>query len=169
MRAVALSNKTVQQKVADNFIPLKVEIPIGTESFPLDWPALKIWRDTYKRMGGPKTEGITACSAVSPDLQIELGNTGSAFVWEMFDSTAYDADKFAGMLDRANERADRLQEIVTNKEITDEERAKLVRNFRWKTKFDVGREGRFRLPPKGFSIEKAKKLFEMTGDLKVEE
>ena len=52
MRAVAVSDKAVQGKVTDSFVPLKIVIPIGTEKFPLDWPGLKVWSDTYRRMGG---------------------------------------------------------------------------------------------------------------------
>lgn len=165
MRAVALSDKTVQQKVTKSFIPLKIEIPIGTEKFPLDWPGLKAWNTAYKRMGGPKAEGITACSVVSPDLQTELGSTGSALVWEMFDSIAYDAEKFAAMLDRSLERAEEAETIANDKSLSDKQRKRQLAAFRRKVKWDVGREGRFHLPPKGFSIEGAKNLFRMTGDL----
>ena len=85
MRAVALSDKAVQDKVVSSFVPLNVQIDYGTEEFPLDWRGLKIWQDTYRRMGGPKTKGITACSVIGPELEVEFGSTGSAFVWEMFD------------------------------------------------------------------------------------
>jgi len=165
MRAVALSDKAVQKKIADSFIPLKIEIPIGTEAFPLDWAGLEMWRKTYKRMGGPKVDGITACSVISPDLQTELGSTGSALVWELFDSIAYDAEKFAAMLDRAAERAERLEKITNNKALEEKHRERQLAVFRRQTRRDVGKEGRFRLPPKGFSVEGAKELFRMTGDL----
>jgi len=122
MRAVSLSDKTVQEKIEKSFIPLKIKISYGTDKFPVDWPALKIWQDTYTRMGGPKTTGITACSVVSPSLKVELGSTGSAFVWEMFDSIAYDAKKFADMLDRAVEREARERAILVDKPCTTHER-----------------------------------------------
>lgn len=118
MRAVALADQSVQKKIGEAFIPLKVEIPFGTEKFPLEWPALKMWRDTYVRMGGPETTGLTACSVVSPDLQTEYGSTGSAMVWELFESTAYNADKFSAMLDRAKARAAEEQTIRKNEKLS---------------------------------------------------
>lgn len=165
MRAVALSNEDVQKKVAASFIPLKITIPYGTEKFPVEWPALKVWQDSYKRMGGSKTTGLTACSVVSPDLQTEFGSSGSAFVWEMFDSIAYNADKFSAMLDTAARRADEEQTILNNKELSEEEREKQLTAFRKQVKRAVGDEGKFHLPPKGFTIKGATKLFEMTGDI----
>ena len=155
----------MQKRVAESFIPLKVEIPIGTEKFPIDWPGLKGWSKAYDRMGGPDTEGITACSVISSDLQTEFGNTGSAFVWEMFDSIAYDAEKFAAMLDRAKERAEKARAIANDKDLTERQRERRLAAYLRKVKWDIGREGRFRLPPKGFSVEGAKELFRMTGDL----
>jgi hypothetical protein len=44
MRAVALSDKTVQDTVAKSFIPLKVVIRPGAREFPLDWPAMEHWK-----------------------------------------------------------------------------------------------------------------------------
>ena len=165
MRAVALSDKTVQQKVTQSFIPLKVEIPYGTPEFPRDWPALKTWRDAYVSMGGPKTTGLTACSVVSPDLQTEYGSTGSAMVWEMFDSIAYDAGKFSAMLDKAAARAKEEQQILTDKSLNEPAKQKSLTDFRKRVKKEVGHEGRFRFPPKGFTIEGATKLFDMSGDI----
>ena len=165
MRAVALSDKIVQKKIADGFIPLKITIPSGTEKFPLEWPGLKVWSDTYKSMGGPKVDGLTACSIISSDLQTEFGSTGSAFVWEMFDSIAYDAKKFGAMLDRAAERATKGKEIAANKQLTPGERERELAAFRKDVRKEMDREGRFQFPPKGFSIEGAKTLFRMTGDL----
>jgi len=169
MRAVSLSDKVVQEKVEKSFIPLKVKIDFGTEKFPLDWPALKVWQDTYRNMGGPKTAGITACSVVSPDLKIELGSTGSAFVWEMFDSIAYDATKFAAMLDRAADRAKQEKAIRTDKSLSEKERDAKLAGFHADVRKAVGQEGRFRLPPRGFSIQGAVELFELSGDLKKKE
>ena len=166
MRAVSLSDKIVHEKVEKSFIPLKVKINFGTEKFPLDWPALKIWQDTYRNMGGPKTTGITAATVVSPDLKTEYGSTGSAFVWEMFDSIAYDATKFAAMLDRATERAEREKVIRADKGLGDKEREAKLASFRVEVRKTVGDEGRFRLPPRGFSIEGAMELFRLSGDLK---
>lgn len=165
MRAVALADEKVQKKITENFIPLKIEIPYGTEKFPLDWPALKMWRDTYVRMGGPKTTGLTACSVVSPDLQIEYGSTGSAMVWELFESTAYSAEKFAAMLDRSKTRAEEEIEIRNNSELSVLQKKESLAKFRKRVGKEVAEEGKFRLPPKGFTIKGATKLFDTTGDI----
>ena len=166
MRAVALADTTVQDKVAKSFIPLKIAIPHGTEKFPVDWPGLKMWQDTYQRMGGKKVDGITACSVISPDLKVEYGNTGSAFVWEMFDSIAYDAKKFAAMLDRSVERCNREAEIRADKNLSEKEREAMLAKFHGEVRRAVAKEGVFRLPPRGFTIEGAKELFRLSGDLK---
>ena len=166
MRAVALSDSTVQDKVAKSFIPLKVTIPYGTEKFPLDWPGMKPWSDTYQRMGGKKVDGITACSVISPDLKVEYGNTGSAFVWEMFDSIAYDETKFAAMLDRSLERFGREEKIRADKSSSEKVRERELATFHAEVRKAIGDEGRFHFPPKGFTIEGAKELFRLSGDLK---
>ncbi|MEM7519114.1 MAG: hypothetical protein AAF368_19585, partial [Planctomycetota bacterium] len=100
---------------------------------------------------------------VSPDLQVELGNTGSAFVWEMFESTAYDAEKFSAMLDRALARFEKRAAIRAGK--SGEEQTNALATFDRGLKRAVTGEGRFRLPPRGFSVEGAKELFRLTGDL----
>ena len=166
MRAVSLSDKIVQEKVEKSFIPLKVKISHGTEKFPLDWPGLKNWSNTYQLMGGKKVDGITACSVISPDTKVEYGNTGSAFVWEMFDSTAYDAGKFAAMLDRAGERFQREKSIRADKKLSDKERDAALAKFHREVRSAVDKEAQFRLPPRGFTVEGAKELFRLSGDLK---
>ena len=166
MRAVALSDATVQAKLTASFVPLKVTIPYGTEKFPLDWPAMKQWTDTYQRMGGKKVEGITGCVVVGPDLKAEYGNTGSAFVWELFDSIAYDEKKFAAMLDRSLERFGREQMVRQDKDLSVKERDRKLTALRTEFQRAIGNESRFRLPPKGFTIEGAKELFRISGDLK---
>ena len=166
MRAVALADSAVQDKVAKSFIPLKIKIAHGTDKFPVDWPALKTWQDTYQRMGGKKVEGITACSVISPDLKVEYGSTGSAFVWEMFDSIAYDAKKFGAMLDRAEERCARAKEIRGDKNLSEKERETKLATFHTEVRRAMADEGRFRFPPTGFTIEGAKELFRLSGDLK---
>ncbi|MEM7698683.1 MAG: hypothetical protein AAF236_09800 [Verrucomicrobiota bacterium] len=165
MRAVALGDETVQHKIAENFIPLKISMEPGAADFPLDWPAMEAWRVAYQRLGGEESEGFTCCSVVSPDLEVEYGNTGSAMVWELFDSIAYDPAKFAAMLDRAVERAEVERSLKASPGKGSPRwriaRARLVR--------EVKREGRFRLPPPGFSVDNAKEIFEMTGDLSTEQ
>ena len=106
------------------------------------------------------------CTVVSPDLKMEYGNTGSAMVWEMFDSIAYNADKFNTMLDKAKQRFEAEKAIILNKKLSTSEKTKQISDLRKKVKKQVGEEGKFRMPPKGFSIKQALELFEMTGDYK---
>ena len=166
MRAVALADDAVQQRVAKSFIPLKVAIPHGAEKFPLDWPGLSNWAGVYRQMGGKKTEGITACCVISPDLKTEYGDTGSAFVWEMFDSIAYDAKKFAAMLDASLDRFQRERAIRADKALGDEERAAKLKTFHAEVRKAIAKEGQFHFPPSGFTIDGAVELFELTGDVK---
>lgn len=166
MRAVSLSDKTVQDKVAKSFIPLKVAIVPGTKKFPFDWPAMQQWRTTYVRMGSEKCQGITACTVITPDLKVQYGHTGSAFVWEMFDSIAYDAKKFAAMLDRAAKRWKREKEIRGNKKLNAQERSRELASFRRQVAKEMAQEGRFHLPPRGFTIKGAIELFRLSGDVK---
>lgn len=165
MRAVALSDKAVQKKVREFFVPLKITIEPGTAEFPVDWPGLHGWAGVYQVMGGSQCEGITACSVVTPDLQAEYGSTGSALVWEMFDSIAYDAQKFASMLDRACAR--HTEEKCLRKEYRSDpaELEEQLAAFRADVAEEIQREGALRLPPRGFSIDRAKQLFRLTGDL----
>ncbi|MCS6863141.1 MAG: hypothetical protein NZT92_22775 [Abditibacteriales bacterium] len=165
MRAVALADKTVQEKIAQSFIPLKVMIPYGTKEFPLDWPAMNHWRLAYKLMGGEKCTGLTGCTVVSPDLQTEYANTGSAFVWEMFTSTAYDATKFAAMLDRASQRARQEMAIRQDPKLSDQERESQLARFRREVRSAVVKEGATRPKPKGFTDWHAVELFALSGDL----
>ena len=151
MRAVSLSDKKVQKLVAEKFVPVKVVIKAGG-GFPEVFPALDHWRNIYKVMGG---EGFTGCVVASKDGEVRLADTGSAMVWELFDSTAYDAKKFEAMLQRGLKRQKEYDEITKPFD-----RAR----FRWKVGSEVGKEGRFRLPPKGFTKEKAIELFTLTGD-----
>ncbi len=162
MRTVCLSNEIVQEKVKASFIPLKVQIDRGTAKFPLDWPALKKWKTTYALMGGSKATGITACVVVSSDLKLQLGSTGSAFVWELFDSIAYDPLKFTAMLDASLVRSAEYEKILS----TGSTNAKELNRFRHELCQALQKEGRFHLPPRGFTIEGAKELFRQTGDLK---
>jgi hypothetical protein len=165
MRAVALSDKSVQEQVAKSFIPLKVVIPYGTKEFPLDWEAMSHWRLVYKLMGGEKCTGLTGCAVVSPDLHTEYANTGSAFVWEMFESTAYDAKKFAAMLDLANQRAEQEIAIRENSQLSDKERKEQLASFRKNVRNTVAKEGAPRPKPKGFTEWHAIELFALSGDL----
>jgi hypothetical protein len=165
MRAVSLSDATVQEKIAKSFVPLKVTIPHGTPEFPLGWPSMKAWIASYKSMGGEKCQGMTGCSIVSPDLEAEYANTGSSFVWEMFETPAYDAVKFAAMLDRGAQRWTREREIRADASLAPDERDKKIAAHRAEVRRAIGKEGQLRLPPKGFTPEKAIELFTISGDL----
>lgn len=162
MRSVSLSNKTVQKKVRESFIPLKLQIDYGTKRFPLDWPAMKGWKVAYSFMGGERVKGITGCSVVSPDLKLELASTGSAFVWQLFDSVAYDPEKFYRMLDQSLSFHRRYQAILASRGFGKRfELASLKREI----KRDKKSRGRFQFPPDGFKAEYAKDLFRLSGDL----
>lgn len=165
MRAVALSDKVVQEKVAKSFVPLKVVIPYGTKEFPLDWQAMNHWRVVHKLMGGEKATGLTGCAVVSSDGKTEYANTGSAFVWELFDSTAYDPQKFAAMLDRGAQRASREQAIQKDAKLSDPERAKQLASFHKEVRAAVAKEGQGFGRPKGFTDLHALELFSLSGDL----
>ena len=106
------------------------------------------------------------CTVVSPDLKMEYGNTGSAMVWEMFDSIAYDADKFNAMLDRAQKRYEYERKIIKNKNLSFQAKIDAIEDHRKKVRKLVGEEGKFQMPPKGFTLKKALDLFEKTGDYK---
>jgi hypothetical protein len=162
MRAVALSDKSAQEKIAKHFVPLKLAIQPRSPEFPLDWQALAGWRFAYK-LG--KGEGFTGCTIVSPDLEIEYASTGSAMVWEMFDSIAYDAQKFNAMLDRGDQRAAIERAIFANKKLNAWEKQRQLASVRVEFKEAMSKEGRFQLPPKGFTIEDAMDLFRLSGDL----
>lgn len=166
MRAVALADLEIQKVINYNFVPLKVEMKKGAAEYPLDWKALSRWRATYKfNLFGEEKQGFTMCTVVTPDLEMELGNTGSAFVWEMFDSIAYDRDRFLKMVNDANRHG---QERGTHlSAISNGTRGARVNYIKWKRNLEkeIRAHGRFGLPPKGFSAENAKELFKMTGDL----
>jgi hypothetical protein len=157
LRAVALSDSVVQEKVARSFIPLKVEIKPGSEDFPLDWPALHTPRGAYpwSRMG------FTGCNVVSPDLAVEYGNSGLGAVHNLFDSIGYDAEKFAAMLDLAALRWDREQATRADETLDDIERIKRLTAFRAEIGAILARDGTFLPPPKGFTIIGAIELSEL--------
>lgn len=163
MRAVALGDEKVQKKIEANFIPLKVRMEPGAKEFPLSWPALLNWRIAYGVMGGKDNQGFTGCSVVSPSLDFEYANTGSALIWEMFTSDAYDAGRFGAMLDRAIARRRTEVSILNDHSLTERQRRRRLVEFRRKTRDAVAAEGRLTLPPRGFSVEHATELFRMAG------
>lgn len=155
MRAVALSNPEVQKLVAKNYVPLKLGFT-KMEGFPVDWPALQAWATAFKFSDG---RCFTGCSVVSPDLEIQFGNTGSSMMWELFESTAYDAVKFRGMLQEALARGTEERILRTQGGVTELERRMELYRFRKGVKRVVLARGRFLLPPEGFSLEETLELF----------
>ena len=162
MRAVALSDASVQKNINASFVPLKFVIDPQSKEFAVDWPALEGWCGAYRKMAG---NGFTGCSIVSPDLAVEYANTGSGFVWEMFDSTCYDPAKFNAMLDRGLERAAREREIGDDPKLCAEEKERQQASFRAEMRKAVSREGQLHLPRKGFTSAHAIELFTISGDL----
>jgi hypothetical protein len=63
------------------------------------------------------------------------------------------------------QRAKEEQAIRSDKALAEEEQAKKLTAFRARVRKEVRHEGRFRFPPKGFTVEGATKLFEMSGDI----
>jgi hypothetical protein len=167
MRAVALADSVVQDKVAQSFVPLKVVVPQGTKEFPSigNWPALRYWQQTYQLLGGEKCGGWFGISMVSPDLETEYAQPGSGLPWQLFESIAYDAQKFAAMLDRAAERAARERSIRADPALSPQERDRRLARFRAEVRDAVAKETALPLlPPKGFSFERAQELYKMAGE-----
>ena len=162
IRAIALSDGKVQGLVTRNFVPLKVGFG-EDEGFPLDWPALEDWKTVCKFSNG---KGFAGCSVVSPDLEVEYGNTGSAMIWEMFDSTAFDAGKFAAMLERAVSRFGEERALRAQRGISASEMRSTVSRFREGIRTAVKSEGVLRLPPEGFTLEQAVELLRLAGAVK---
>lgn len=165
MRAVALSDVEIQNQIREHLIPLQIEMEPGATELPLEWPGLERWAKSYQRLGGEESKGFTCCVVISPDLAIEYGGTGSAMVWELFDSIAYDPEKFLAMLEESLVRAEREEELISDPSLSAVQKKRRLRMLRRQTKREVSAEGRFNLPPRGFTVEKAKELFQMTGDL----
>jgi hypothetical protein len=157
----------VQEKVAQRFIPLKVEIPHGTQDFPVvgDWPALRYWKETYRFLGGEKCAGWYGISVVSTDLQMEYAQPGSGLPWQLFESIAYDAEKFAAMLDRAAERAARERTIRADKTLSPQECDQRLARFRSEVREAISREVALPLlPPEGFTFDGAQQLYKLAGE-----
>lgn len=165
MRSVSLSNSLVQEKIASSFVPLKVQIEYGSGTFPLDWPAVSGWRAGYFLMGGSKNTGFTGCCVISPDLRTELASTGSAFVWELFEAIAYDPVKFAAMLDKSLARFEREEVIRRDSSLGERQRRQMLAAHHQKVRREIRQEVRFHLPPQGFTAERARELFRLSGHL----
>jgi hypothetical protein len=162
MRAVALGDKGVQAELMKRFVPLKVNIQPGTQEFPVKWPAFIGWSIAYGIGGGKDNNGFTGCSIVTPDQSLELANTGSAFVWEIFESPAYDPAKFITMMSRAQSRFEALQQIEQSN-LGGWAKWERTSNLRREISDAVRREGATRQWPKGLTAENLKELFELAG------
>lgn len=122
-------------------------------------------RTAYWFTGAEKCTGLTGCSVVGPDLKIEYGNTGNVSVTELFDSIAYDAQKFAAMLDRAKQRYDGERAIRADRTLSESVRAREIERYQRSVKDAVSNDSPFHLfPPKGFSIANSLELFRISGD-----
>jgi hypothetical protein len=167
MRAVALADGIVQEKLAKSFVCLKVVIPQGTKEFPSvgTWPPLGYWRATYRLLGSEKCAGWYGISVVSPDLQTEYAQPGAGLPWQLFESISYDAKKFAAMLDRAVDRATRERAIRADRALNAQQRDRKLAAFRAEVRSAIARETSAPLlPPTGFSFEKAQELYRLAGE-----
>ena len=166
MRAVALGSKRNQTFIQNNFVPLKIVMTAKPDakdkSFPLDWQSLASWSLAWSLMKG---NGFTGVAVVNPDTKITYSRTGSAMVWEIFHSSAYDEEKFHQMLQNGKTRFDE-ELAATAKENSKLGKLGALMKHRLSVRKQVNQETSMITPPKGFSIEKAKELFRMTGDLK---
>ena len=155
MRAVALSDPDVQKLVAENFVPLKLAIN-KREGFRVSWPALQSWATAFKFSDGRCFAGA---AVVSPDLEIQYGNSGSTRVWELIGSTSCDVGKFRAMLQEARARGNEERIVRTQQGVTEKERRLELHRFRKGVKRVVSSHGRYELPPEGFSLEATLDLF----------
>jgi hypothetical protein len=69
------------------------------------------------------------------------------------------------MLKRADERGAREQAIRADETLSKAHKERRLTSFRDDVRSAVAKEGRFHLPPKGFTIQGAVELFELSGDL----
>lgn len=95
-----------------------------------------------------------------------LASTGSAFVWELLEATAYNAEKFLERLNVGKARFTARQQIANDPGLSEVVRARRLSQFDRQVAQARRSEDPFRLPPRGFTIEHAKELFRMSGDLK---
>lgn len=168
MRAVALSDPEIQKYIQDHFLPLKVSMEPGTAELPLDWPGLIGWKIAYKVLGGEKSNGFTGCMVVSSDLKTQYGATGSANISELFDSIAYNRDKFLAMLEKAQQRRLEEESIRSNPRYSSSVRKRKIGELRGKIFREdwEARQAQNRLPPrKGFHWIHALELFRKSGDI----
>ena len=161
MRTHALGDAKVASVIKSRFVPVKIPIQAGKD-FPVDWPALKKWATAYKFSNA---RGFTGCSVVSPDLEIEYANSGSAKLAEMLESPAFSAEQVYAMLGRAVSRVTEERSLRVQRGVSAEERQIEISRFRKGVSRAVQSESRTRLPPRGYSLEQALELYRMAGTL----
>ncbi|NIP92957.1 MAG: hypothetical protein GWO24_05640 [Akkermansiaceae bacterium] len=159
LRTHVLSDPAVLAFIKARCVPVKVKLAKDKE-FPLDWPALDRWVTTFKFRAG---KGLAGCSVVSADLEIEYGNSGSANLWELFESRAYNSGSFAAMLEQAALRITEERSLRVQRGISDFERKMELRTFRRGVRKAVRSQHDSRLPPRGYSLERAMELQQMAG------
>ncbi len=150
MRAGGLADPKVQALIKKEFVPLKVGLTKEAD-FPLDWPVLERWERLFRFANG---RSFTGCVVVSADREAEYGTTGSLLLWEWVEAKGFDAGKLRTVLEGAAARASEERGLRTMGRITEEERAAEIRRFRLELARAAKEQGRFQVPPAGFSMEK---------------
>jgi len=159
LRTHVLSDPRIIEMVKAQYIPMKIRLEVG-EDYPVDWPALKHWATAFKFSN---ERGFAGCSVISPDLAIEFGNSGSARIYELLTSSAFDSEAILRMLKRAMERINEERSILVQRGISTEERKAEILRFRKGVTRAVRSEGRRNLPPAGYSLEQALELYRVAG------
>ena len=159
LRTHVLSEPKIIEMVKARCIPMKIRLEKG-EDYPVDWPALKHWATAFKFSN---ERGFAGCSVISSDLAIEFGNSGSARIYELLSSPAFDSEAILGMLKRAMERVNEERSILVQRGISNEERRAEILRFRKGVTRAVRSEGRRNLPPAGYSLEQALELYRVAG------
>ena len=159
LRAHSLADSTVLSLIKSKCIPVKLKLD-KKKPFPVDWPALGKWAAAFKFSNG---RGFAGCSVVSFDLQIEYGNSGSARLFEVLDSSAFDPKRFAAMMERSASRLTEERSLRVQRGVTEYERKVELYRFRKGVTRAVQSESRSQLPPKGYSLEQALELYQIAG------
>ena len=159
IRALTLTHPEVQRKITGSFVPLKL-VYRPQKGFGVSWPVLRQWDHRFAFAGN---DGTAGCTVVNADLTMEFANSGSSLISELFESTAYDGRKFSRMLSRGYQRWKEDGIISREGGLSVKERADEVERHRDGVASDVTREGEMRIPPKGYSLEKALELSRLAG------
>lgn len=155
MRALGLADPKVQALIRKEFVALKVGLNPGAD-FPLDWPVLEGWKRLFQFADG---RTFTGCVVVSAGCEVEFGTTGSLLLWELVDTKGFDAGKLREVLKLAAARGREERLLRTQAGITEAERVEELRRFRQGLARAAKDEGRFQVPPPGFSIQKVMAWF----------